>query len=164
MLSERERRLLVPQGALTVDKLVSYTAPPGENLYLRLVQAPLTGFDLGRWNRRPDRQVFHAPGRLARVGLFARLVDAGFTASLPPAWHGPRRDRGRRAGEVRARLARRIPRIVYHARVVRQDGWLVLHYMWFYFMNDFRSTFAGANDHEADWEQAFVYLEEPPEG
>jgi hypothetical protein len=34
--------------------------------------------------------------------------------------------------------------------------------MWFYFMNDFRSTFSGANDHEADWEQAFIYLEEPP--
>ncbi len=56
------------------------------------------------------------------------------------------------------------PAYHYHARVVRQDGWLVLHYMWFYFMNDFRSTFAGANDHEADWEQAFIYLEEPPKG
>ena len=32
--------------------------------------------------RRPDRPHFRAPGRLARVGLFARLVDAGFTASL----------------------------------------------------------------------------------
>jgi hypothetical protein len=80
--SERERRLLVPQGELTAEKLVGFTAPPGENLYLRLVQKPLIGRDLARWNRRPDRPAFHAPGRLARVGLFARLVDAGFTASL----------------------------------------------------------------------------------
>ena len=26
-------------------------------------------------------------------------------------------------------------------------------------MNDWRSTFYGANDHEADWEQCFVFLE-----
>lgn len=46
--SQRERRLLVPQGELTAEKLVSYTAPPGENLYLRLVQKPLVGLDLAR--------------------------------------------------------------------------------------------------------------------
>jgi hypothetical protein len=161
--SERERRLLVPQGSLTVDRLVSHIAPPGENLYLRLVQAPLTGLDLGRWNRRPDRQVFHAPGRLARVGLFARLVDAGFTASL--LLRGTVPGGTAAAAQIKYERARAAdPAYHYHARVVRQDGWLVLHYMWFYFMNDFRSTFAGANDHEADWEQAFIYLEEPPKG
>jgi hypothetical protein len=31
-------------------------------------------------------------------------------------------------------------------------------------MNDYRSTFYGVNDHEADWEQVFIYLEETPEG
>jgi hypothetical protein len=31
-------------------------------------------------------------------------------------------------------------------------------------MNDWRSTFDGANDHEADWEQCFVVLEELPDG
>ena len=29
-------------------------------------------------------------------------------------------------------------------------------------MNDWRSTFDGANDHEADWEQCFIVLEELP--
>jgi hypothetical protein len=160
-VSERERRLLVPQGELTVAKLISYTAPPGENLYLRLVQAPLTGLDLARWNGRPDRPAFHAPGRLARVGLFARLVDAGFTASL--LLRGTVPGGTAAAAQIKYERARAAdPRYVYHGRVIRQDGWLVLHYMWFYFMNDFRSTFAGANDHEADWEQAFIYLEEPP--
>ena len=40
----------------------------------------------------------------------------------------------------------------------------MLHYLYFYFMNDWRSTFAGANDHEADLEQAFVVLEDRPDG
>jgi len=121
----------------------------------------LVGLDLARWNRRPDRPVFHAPGRLARVGLFARLVDAGFTASL--LLRGTVPGGTAAAAQVKYAHARAAdPRYIYHGRVVRQDGWLVLHYMWFYFMNDFRSTFAGANDHESDWEQAFVYLEEPP--
>ena len=50
------------------------------------------------------------------------------------------------------------PRRVYYGRVVRAGGYIVLHYVFFYFMNDFRSTFSGVNDHESDWEQVFVYL------
>ena len=56
------------------------------------------------------------------------------------------------------------PRYVYYGRVVRRRGWIVLQYLYFYFMNDYRSTFHGVNDHEADWEQVFVYLEDAPEG
>jgi hypothetical protein len=29
-------------------------------------------------------------------------------------------------------------------------------------MNDWRSTFGGVNDHEADWEQVTVFLPDPP--
>ena len=47
---------------------------------------------------------------------------------------------------------------------MRRNGWIVLHYLFFYFMNDYRSTFNGANDHEADWEQVFIYLEDRPDG
>ena len=36
--------------------------------------------------------------------------------------------------------------------------------MFFYAMNDWRSSFDGANDHEADLEQCFVVLEERPDG
>ena len=94
-------------------------------------------------------------------GSFARLVDAGFTASL--LLRGTVPGGTAAAAQIKYERARAAdPRYIYHGRVIRQDGWLVLHYMWFYFMNDFRSTFSGANDHEADWEQAFIYLEEPP--
>jgi hypothetical protein len=159
--SERDRHEITPVGELTPDGLATHTAPPGETLYLRLVQHPLNGIELARWRLRPDRPHFSAPGRLARVGLFARLVDAGFTASL--LLRGTVPGGTAAAAQVKYAAARDAdPRFVYYGRVVRRDGWIVLHYLFFYFMNDYRSTFAGVNDHEADWEQVFVYLEDRP--
>ena len=155
--------VLVPAGELTLERLAEERPVAGEERYLRFVPRPMEPFELARWNRRADRPRFHAPGRLARVGLFARLVDAGFTASLLV--------RGRVPGGTAAAAAQRYegirardPRVVYHGRVVRSDGWIVLHYLFVYCMNDWRSSFYGANDHEADLEQAFVVLEEPASG
>jgi len=159
--SERNRHLRADLGELTPDTLATFTAPPGETLYLRLVQHPLNGIELSRWRRRPNRPHFSAPGRLARVGLFARLVDAGFTASL--LLRGTVPGGTAAAAQVKYMAAQDAdPRFVYYGRVVRRDGWIVLQYLFFYFMNDYRSTFSGANDHEADWEQVFVYLEDRP--
>ena len=161
--SERERRLLVPYGELTEERLVSYTAPPGETLSMRLAQDQLSGLDLARWNRRPDRPEFHAPSRLARVGIFARLIDTAFNASL--LLRGTVPGGTTAAAHLKYEKVRQSdPRYVYHGRVLRSDGWIVLHYMYFYFMNDWRSTFSGANDHESDLEQALVFLEEAPDG
>ncbi len=161
--SERERSLLVPYGELTEERLVSYVAPPGETLSMRLAQRPLGGLDLARWNRRPDRPVFHAPSRLARVGIFARLIDTAFTASL--LLRGTVPGGTTAAAHVKYEKVRATDaRYVYHGRVLRAEGWIVLHYMYFYFMNDWRSTFSGANDHESDLEQAFVFLEDGPDG
>jgi len=161
--SGRDRRLLVPIGELTEAALTTYRAGPGETLSMRLVQRPMNGLELARWSRRPDRPSFRAPSRLARVGLFARLVDTGFTASLFL--------RGSVPGGTTAAASLKYehvrtqdPRYVYHGRVIRRDGWIVLHYLYFYFMNDWRSTFAGANDHESDWEQVLVFLEDSPAG
>lgn len=152
--------LLVPAGELTLDRLAAAEAPAGATLYLRFVQRPLDRLQLAAWQRRPGRVPFRSPGRLARVGLFARLVDAGFNGSLQL--------RGTVPGGTAAAAAQKYesiraedPRYVYHGRVVRRDGWIVLHYLFFYAMNDWRSTFFGANDHEADLEQAFVVLEDP---
>jgi hypothetical protein len=161
--SERDRRVLAPKGSLTTASLATRVAPPGESLYLRLVQQPLNGLELRRWRNRPDRVPFRAPGRLARVGLFARLVDAGFTASLLLRGSVP----GGTAAAAQIKYAaahEQDPRYVYYARVIREDGWICLHYLYFYFMNDYRSTFNGVNDHEADWEQVFIYLEDAPDG
>jgi hypothetical protein len=161
--SERDRKVVAPVGTLTPDTLGTFTAPPAHTLYLRLVQKPLNGLELARWQRRPGRPEFKAPARLARVGLLARLIDAGFTASLLVRGTVP----GGTAAAAQLKYADALAadnRYVYHGRVVRQDGWICLQYLFFYFMNDYRSTFAGVNDHEADWEQVFVYLEDTPDG
>jgi len=161
--SERDRTVIVPVGELTPERLATAVARPGETLYLRLVQRPMAPIELARWRGRPDRPVFRAPGRLARVGLFARLVDAAFSASLLLRGTVP----GGTAATAQVKYARARqddPRLIYYGRVVRSGGWITLQYLYFYFMNDYRSTFHGANDHEADWEQVFVYLDDAPTG
>ena len=162
--SIREATVVAPAGSLTLDGLGAVgDPPPGHLQFLRFVSRPMNAVELARWRNRPDRPVFQAPGRLARVGLPARLVDAGLVTSLLL--------RGRVPGGTAAAADRRYaairerdPRIAYHGRVVRTAGWVVLHYLFFYAMNDWRSTFDGANDHEADWEQCFVVLEELEDG
>ncbi len=49
---------------------------------------------------------------------------------------------------------------VYYGRVVRQGGWTILQYWFFYYYNSWRSGFHGVNDHESDWENILVYLYE----
>jgi hypothetical protein len=161
--SADDARVLLPRGEVTAAALARYTPPPGESLYLRLVQKPLGSVELARWRLRPDRVRFSAPGRLARVGLFARLIDAGFTASLLLRGSVPGGTAA--AAQLKYEAVRAAdPRYVYHGRVVRDHGWICLQYLFFYFMNDYRSTFYGVNDHEADWEQVFIYLEDAPDG
>jgi hypothetical protein len=162
--SERDSTLLVPAGELTAESLPGHAAAsPGKRQFLRFVQQPLNGGDLARWHRRPGRPRFTAPSRLARVGIVARLIDAGFDLSLLVRGKVPGGTMA--AAQVKyAAIREQDPRFVYHGRVVRQAGWTVCHYMFFYAANDWRSTFAGANDHEADLEQCFVFAEEGPGG
>ena len=160
----REATILAPAGSLTLDALGAVgDPPPGHLQFLRFVPEPMNAVELARWRNRPDRPHFSAPGRLARVGLPARLVDAGLVTSLLLRGRVPG---GTAAAADRRYLAirERDPRVSYHGRVVRTEGWVVLHYMFFYAMNDWRSTFDGANDHEADWEQCFIVLEELADG
>jgi hypothetical protein len=160
----REAKVVEPAGSLTLERLGAVgDPPPGHLQFLRFVGKPMNAVELARWRGRPDRPRFSAPGRLARVGLPARLVDAGLVTSLllrgrVPGGTAAAADR--RYAAIRARD----PRVSYHGRVVRTEGWVVLHYLFFYAMNDWRSTFDGANDHEADWEQCFVVLEELDDG
>ncbi len=162
--STRDWRVLVPAGELSETRLVEEgEAPPGEIRFLRFVQAPMNPLELARFNQRPGRPAFKAPGRLARVGLLARLLDAALVASLLVRGKVP----GGTAAAASVKyddIRSRDPRVSYHGRVIREGGWVVLQYLFFYAMNDWRSTFDGANDHEADWEQAFVVLEDAGDG
>ena len=109
---------IVPAGELTLERLAAERPVPGEERYLRFVPRADGRSALARWNRRADRPTFRAPGRLARVGLFARLVDAGFTGSLLVRGSVPGGTAAAAAQRYEA-IRERDQRVVYHGRVVR---------------------------------------------
>jgi hypothetical protein len=115
-------------------------------------------YRFGKLRRSERKKTFHAgPGRLARVGYSARILDALFSLSLLT--------RGRVSGDQAAASAIRYrgmqkesQRFQYYGRVVEKEDWTVLQYWFFYVYNDWRSGYFGLNDHEGDWEQVSVYL------
>jgi len=158
--------LLVRQGDLSIEALTQpRQAKFGTVHYLRFIEAlSLTEAarvlaDQARL-RGKLKNTFHAGlGRLARGGFLPRVVDALFTFSFIL--------RGRVPAAIAAaaelayfRLRRRADTYVYYGRVVRQDGWIVLQYWFYYCYNNWRSGFYGVNDHEADWELVSVYAYE----
>jgi hypothetical protein len=147
---------LVRAGGLTLERL----ADLGElfrdrPLYLRLVQRPLARSQVRAW-RRQTRPRLRSTARLAAVGVLARLVDVVLRLSLLVRGRVPR-------GLVAAAESTTRPDAAdvdrpYYGRVVVEAGYTVLQYWYFYAFNDWRSTFHGVNDHEADWETVAVYL------
>ncbi|MDX1688173.1 MAG: hypothetical protein R3248_09345 [Candidatus Promineifilaceae bacterium] len=164
-----EPRCLVPEGELTPETLAEpRLAGFGAIHFLKFI-TPLNLAELAAYRlqnlqeglkRRDGREQFRAGrGRLARVGYSSRFVDALFQLSLLA--------RGRVPGDTAAAAALEYRRIMadeahyrYYGRVVRQNGWIVLQYWFFYPFNNWRSGFFGANDHEGDWEMVTVYLSE----
>jgi hypothetical protein len=162
--AEGEAHLLVPEGELDVEKLATFDgAPADHSLHLRFAGEPLKGLAYQRWRRRPDRVPFLAAGRLARVSLWSRIADSFFDLSLLVRGTVPGGFTA--AAETKYRdMDTRDSRRVYFGRVVRGGGWTVLQYLFFFTMNNWRSGFYGVNDHEADWEQIFVYVYENEKG
>ena len=148
---------LVPAGELTREKLVAYALECEAPLFLRFVQAPLSGIEYERW--RKSRPPFQGSGRLARVGLLPRFIDSMFQLSLYLRGKVPGGTTGRAELQYRD-IRQENPAVPYYGRVVRSDGYIVLQYHFFYAMNDWRSSFYGVNDHEADLEQVLIYLDD----
>ncbi len=160
---------LVPQGGLTLELLTKdWQLEKGSVLYLKFVE-PMDVVELAKHSIADavERLTHHnvddlfRPGRarLARVGYTSRLIDAIFSLSL--FW------RGRVPGDTAATAAyiyrkRQLEgeRYCYYGRVVRENGWVILQYWYFYPFNNWRSGFFGVNDHEADWEMVSVYCVE----
>lgn len=161
---DNQDRLLVPAGELNLDVLAQHDEAPVDHvLYMNLVQEPMPSLAYQRWRNRPDREVFHSAGRLARVPLLFRIVDSLFDVTFLVRGQVPGGFTA--AAQVRyEEMHRRDPRRVYYGRVVRDRRWIVLQYLFFFTMNDWRSTFYGVNDHETDWEQVFVYAYETGDG
>ncbi len=108
------------------------------------------------------RERLQATGRFTTTGLFGRLVEAGFRASL--LLRGKVSAGLSAAAEISYSQRGDRDRAVYYGHVVRDGGYVCLQYWFFYAMNDWRSTFSGVNDHEADWELITVYLAEQEDG
>lgn len=142
-----QRSLVVPAGDLTIDDLATWASRvPHRSMFLRFVQHPANGVELAQRGDRSGRPRFSAPSRLARAGIGARLIDAGFDLSLLVRGTVPGGTVA--AGEDKyAEIRAQHPAFTYHGRVVRHAGWTVCHYLFFYAMNDWRTSFAGANDH-----------------
>jgi hypothetical protein len=166
----REEEIL-PEGRVTLDELaLPRELPFGSVLFLRFSQAVSLNDEMRRalrersWGGRALKRGWHpGPGRLARSGMLARLLDAMFALTLVV--------RGKVPGAVAALAEERSRAInatgekyVYYARVIRDGGWIGLQYWYFYHYDDWRTSFEGANDHEADWETISVYLFEDGDG
>jgi hypothetical protein len=158
--------LLVKQGQLDLGKLVERRpAEFGSVHYMRFVE----DLDLAEsaqvlaeraLERRRQGKTFHTGiGRLARGGILPRLADGLFSLSF--LLRGQVSAASAAAAELDYETAlEEFPGYRYYGRVVRQNGWTVLQYWFFYYFNSWRSGFHGVNDHEADWEMANVYLYE----
>jgi hypothetical protein len=154
--------LIVPAGELTLDRLCEASVVhQGRRLFLRFVEQPLGRAEYLRWLRIP-RERLRATGRFTTTGVFGRLVDAGMRASLLLRGKVPAGLAAAAETIYRERLE--ADRFTYYGRVVRDGGYVCLQYWFFYAMNDWRSTFGGVNDHEADWEMITIYLAEQSDG
>jgi hypothetical protein len=157
---------VIPEGSLTMDALVEQRdAAFGSLFYLRFVgplglQASTRALAEQRRLAKAQQSEFHAGvGRLARGGLLPRLGDGLFSASLVLRGKVP----GATAAAAvlkYAEMQQQDERYVYHGRVVRQSGWTICQYWFFFAYNNWRSGFHGVNDHESDWEMVAVYLYE----
>ena len=149
-------------GDITLARLAELGASSGSDLWLRFVARSLRRGEFRSWRRDAARARL-APGasRFAAVGLLARLIDAALRLSLLLRGRVPG---GTTAAAEQAYRADTDPAgCPYYGRVTRDRGFVVLQYWFFYAMNDWRSSFSGVNDHEADWEQVTLFLPDPPD-
>ncbi len=147
--------MLVDHGQLSPERLADAAlAHPRASLFLRYATRSLKGAELRTWRRRPDRPTFTGVSRLAAVGLLGRFIDSGMRLSLLL--------RGKVPGGLTASAQRlystTAPPDAYHAHVGSDGGYLTIQYWFLYPMNDWRGSFGGVNDHEADWEQVTLFL------
>jgi hypothetical protein len=157
---------LIPEGELTMEALVEpRTATFGSLFYLRFI-GPLdledstrALVDLRKLKRGQEHRFRAGVGRLTRGGLLPRLGDALFSASLLLRGKVPGATAAAAALKY-AEIREREQRYVYYGRVVREAGWTICQYWFFYAYNNWRSGFHGVNDHESDWEMIAVYLYE----
>ncbi len=155
-------QVLAPGDVSPASLAEAGAAPSAHGLSLRFVGRPLRRAEWREWRRDPARPRFVAgSSRFATVGLLGRLIDAVLRLSLLLRGRVPG---GTAAAAEQTYRAGADPHTSpYYGHVSRDRGFIALQYWYFYAMNDWRSTFGGVNDHEADWEQVTVFVPDPPE-
>jgi hypothetical protein len=164
---------LIPEGELTLERLARPRAGGPDAVYfLKFIEplniGKLAAYQLervreGLTRKEPQDKFRTGRGRLARVGYASRLVDALFSLTLLARGRVPGDTAVAAILEYGCLMAEEEHRC-YYGRVVRQNGWVVLQYWFFYAFNNWRTGFCGVNDHEADWEMICVYCSESDAG
>jgi hypothetical protein len=154
---------LVPNRELDLDRLANLGQHYADRtLYLRFVEKPFNRLQYWAWRR--DGHYAHMPhtSRFANVGISTRIIDAFFRLTLVLRRRLPKGTVS--AGETVSREHMSDAPCTYYGRVVHDAGWTVCQYWFFYAINDWRSSYHGINDHEADWETVHVYLSPDEQG
>ena len=128
----------------------------GEELSLRYVQQPMGLREYLSWRHTAPSASFTRSSGAAAAGLLARMMAALMRLSLLLRGKVPGGSTAVAFQQSRANAT--AGTCHYYGHVVRDAGYLVLQYWFFYPMNDWRSSFAGVNDHEADWEHVSVLV------
>lgn len=160
---------VVPQGQLTVEKLIQPRPQSFDTLYYLKLIEPFDMIEMARFSLdqavkalqvQDERDIFRGGrGRLARVGYGSRFLDALFSISLLMRGRVPGGTAAAAVSCYRRSLSQE-NRSDYYGRIVRDNGWVIIQYWFFYPFNDWRSGFHGANDHEGDWEMVAIYCTE----
>jgi hypothetical protein len=155
--------VLCPAGTVTPQRLAAVGREhSAEPLSLRYVSRPLSRREYRAWVSRGGRPPFRASSAATAVGLVGRLLAAITGLSLivrgrvPGGWAAAAAEQHRQTSATST--------CHYYGHVLRDAGYVSLQYWFLYPMNDWRSTFGGVNDHEADWEQITVFVAEDDDG
>ena len=158
-----EHEQLVPNRELDLMRLADLGQEYADRtLYLRFVEKPFSRFQFWAWRRAGHNARLPHASRFANVGISTRIIDAFFRLSLILRRRLPKGTVS--AGETVFREEMSDEPYTYYGRVVRDAGWTVCQYWFFYAINDWRSSYNGINDHEADWETVHVYLSPDEDG
>lgn len=160
---------VISESELDLGKLSSTRLEGAKNMYFLQFISPMNLAEMAEFRLNEFREALKkrefqpTRSRLARVGYLARIADTAFSLLLLL--------RGRVPGDSMAAAVVTFNKMLaekqsyqYYGRVVRQSGWLILQYWYFYPFNNWRSGFFGANDHEADWEMVNIYCYEDEQG